>query len=113
MAKKQYNNGIGRLADVEPEMTGEPVVTYEREPIPEIPTEAIPEITTEEKAEAIPEFVACPADTVALRVYITLCGHKWDQMAGFVSHARRQNLAAISVEAWHAEYKKFQGKPIG
>jgi hypothetical protein len=73
-------------------------------------------VTEEVTAEIKPVEVAPvlePANVVALRVYITLCGQKWDQMAGFVSHARRLALGPMTVEAWRAEYQKFQSKPVG
>ena len=79
----------------------------------------VPEVKEEPKfASVFPEFaelekVTHPADYVALRVYVTLSGHKWDQMAGFVSHARHNNLGPLTIEAWNNEYKKFQSKPIG
>lgn len=80
---------------------------------PDEPETALTIPESPKKIEAIPEPAPHPADLIALRVYATLAGPKWDQMAGFVSHARRQHLGPMTVEAWQAEYKKFQDKPIG
>lgn len=70
-------------------------------------TEVAPtEKSLETPAEAAPNYIP-------LRVFATLAGPKWDQMAGFVSHARRLKLGPMTIEAWHVEFKKFQEKPIG
>lgn len=74
---------------------------------PDKSTEETPiEKAAEAPAEAVPDYIP-------LRVFATLAGPKWDQMAGFVSHARRQKLGPMTIAAWHIEFKKFQGKPIG
>ena len=50
---------------------------------------------------------------LALRVFATIAGPKWDQMAGFVAYARRLKLGPLTMEDWQAEFKKFQEKPVG
>lgn len=91
---------------VDDEQNTDPDISAELETSPTIPE-------SHEKIESISESAPHPADLIALRVYATLAGPKWDQMAGFVSFARRQHLGPMTVEAWQAEYKKFQDKPIG
>jgi len=76
-----------------------------------IAVEPVTETSESKSVEVTP--IPHPADVVALRVYITLAGPKWDQMAGFVSYARRLALGPMTVEAWQAEYQKFQSKPVG
>jgi hypothetical protein len=73
----------------------------------EIPAAAVAPTT-------IPAVTVAPIkEYVALRVFATIAGPKWDQMAGFVSYARRQKLGPLTMEDWRAEFKKFQGKPTG
>ena len=67
-------------------------------------------------APAVPETIEPPKapikEYLALRVFVTIAGPKWDQMAGFVSHARSKNLGLLTMEDWQAEFKKFQEKPV-
>ena len=49
---------------------------------------------------------------ISLRVYATVSGIRWDQMAGFLSHAKARNLGARSLKAWHQEYAQFMSKPV-
>jgi hypothetical protein len=66
------------------------------------------------KLEPAKSLEATPIkEYLALRVFATLAGPKWDQMAGFVSHARRMKLGPLTMEDWQAEFKKFQEKPVG
>jgi len=53
-----------------------------------------------------------PADLINLRVYATLSGRKWDQMAGFVSYANRNKLGPMTVQNWNLVYEVFQGTPV-
>ena len=91
-------------------------------PVENLSTVTAPEeVKIEEKAieevAAIEEtkFVAKQPITqnVPLRVFATVAGPKWDQLAGFVSHARRSNLGPMPLNQWHDELKKFMEKPIG
>ena len=60
------------------------------------------------------ETAASPLkEYLALRVFATIAGPKWDQMAGFCSHARSQKLGPLTMEDWQAEFEKFQRKPVG
>ena len=60
------------------------------------------------------EVVATPIkEYLALRVFATIAGPKWDQMAGFVSHARSRKLGPLTMEDWQSEFEKFQRKPVG
>lgn len=66
------------------------------------------------KLEAPKSLEAAPIkEYLALRVFATIAGPKWDQMAGFVSHAKRNKLGPLTMEDWQAEFKKFQEKPVG
>ena len=85
---------------------GEPL---ESEPIEEMKPE---EIKVEE-VEQTKLSAEDALDTVTLRVFVTLCGHKWDQMAGFVNYAQRTKLGPMSVSNWHDAYKEFQIRPVG
>jgi hypothetical protein len=53
-----------------------------------------------------------PLDTIPLRVYLTIAGPKWDQMAGFGSYAFRNNLDNLTRDQWQFEYQKFMNKPV-
>jgi hypothetical protein len=65
-------------------------------------------------APKIPEMAAQPVkEYLALRVFATIAGPKWDQMAGFVSHAHRMKLGPLTMADWQSEFKKFQEKPVG
>jgi len=81
------------------------------EPVTETVPEAMPVVNVSETAIVDPE--THPADIVSLRVFATLAGIRWDQLAGFVSHATRTQMGPMTVAAWHAAYQTFQGKPIG
>ena len=67
-----------------------------------------------EKANPIIEAkeLVHPADLISLRVYATLSGRKWDQMAGFVSYANRNKLEPMTVQSWNSVYEVFQGTPV-
>lgn len=49
---------------------------------------------------------------VALRVFIQIHGAKADQLAGFHSYAKRNNLGPMTVEEWRVTYSDFMGKPV-
>lgn len=76
----------------------------------ELPPVAAPGI----KSESPKSLESAPIkEYLALRVFATIAGPKWDQMAGFVSHARRLKLGPLTMEDWQSEFKKFQEKPVG
>lgn len=73
-----------------------------------------PVIAPVAKLESPKSLEAAPIkEYLALRVFATIAGPKWDQMAGFVSHAKRNKLGPLTMEDWQAEFKKFQEKPVG
>ena len=94
-------------------------------------TDADPSVDSPEEIESLEIPLADPIEVVAeapksleapiapvkeylaLRVFATIAGPKWDQMAGFCSHARSQKLGPLTMEDWQAEFKKFQAKPVG
>ena len=69
------------------------------------------------KLDVTPKSLEAPPtpikEYIALRVFATIAGPKWDQMAGFVAHARIRKLGPLTMEDWQAEFKKFQEKPVG
>ena len=92
-------------------------------------TDADPSVDSPEEGESLEIPLADPIEVVAvapksletapikeylaLRVFATIAGPKWDQMAGFCSHARSQKLGPLTMEDWQAEFQKFQRKPVG
>jgi len=54
-----------------------------------------------------------PSALMTLRVFATIAGPKWDQMAGFVSWAQQRKMGAMSMAQWKHEYAKFQTRPVG
>jgi len=69
---------------------------------------------SDESPKSLETVVVAPIkEYLALRVFATIAGPKWDQMAGFVSHARSKKLGPLTMEDWQAEFKKFQEKPVG
>lgn len=56
-----------------------------------------------------PEEPAKPL--ISLAVFLTICGIKPDQSAGFKYHATKNNLGPMPVSAWREEYSKFLKKP--
>jgi hypothetical protein len=49
---------------------------------------------------------------VPLRVFLTVCGMKWDQIAGFKYYAEKNKLGPFTVEHWRIEFENFWNKPI-
>jgi len=70
-------------------------------------------VTVPETTPVDPPLLPIPAEpSIPIRVYATVCGRKWDQMAGFVAHARRQKLTRLTMTEWRQEYEKFLNKPV-
>ncbi len=66
------------------------------------------------KEESKPPKAAKPKATpggVRLEVFLQLAGRKPDQLAGFKSHARRQNLKPMPMVSWAKELADFDRKP--
>jgi hypothetical protein len=59
----------------------------------------------EEKPEADP-------NAVHLRVFAQVGGLKWDQLAGFKHHAKRNKLGPMTVQKWREAFAEFMGKPV-
>lgn len=74
---------------------------------PAEPTEEAPEA----EAPAAPPAPVLPK--VPLEVFATAGGARWDQLAGFVSHAKRNKLGPMSIKDWRAALVEFQNKPVG
>lgn len=103
MSQKNRTSGNTSIEDIASEDTEALEIPAAKD------TATAPVAPTLEKAVAsspVPEYIA-------LRVFATIAGPKWDQMAGFVSHARRMKLGPLTMEAWQTEFKKFQEKPVG
>lgn len=49
---------------------------------------------------------------VPLRVFSRISGYKWDQMAGFESHAKRLKMGPMTVPEWHEALKEFMQRPV-
>ncbi len=49
---------------------------------------------------------------IPLKVFVKIAGPKWDQMAGFISHAKTKNFKPRTVPAWRAAYQAFLQKPV-
>ena len=88
----------------------DPMVTEDMESLENTPVDPIePAI---EAPKSLTPVIAPIKEYLALRVFATIAGPKWDQMAGFCSHARSQKLGPLTMEDWQAEFKKFQEKPV-
>lgn len=66
-----------------------------------------------EQAPEPPKPAAPALPKVALAVYLQTCGKKWDKMAGFKYHARREGLQSLTLPEWKAAYDEFMKKPVG
>lgn len=95
MSKKRDRGIFGEvLGPVETPMQFEPITSPEPVKIPE-------PVKTD------------PSALMALRVFGTIAGPKWDQMAGFVSWATRLKLGPMTMQQWQTEYEKFKTRPVG
>ena len=73
----------------------------------------VEQIETPTVETEVPELKKEIPQWIKLQVFATIAGPKWDQMAGFVSHARRQKLEALTMPEWQKEFDNFMKKPIG
>jgi hypothetical protein len=70
---------------------------------------ALPTDPTEDQPAAAPPLK--PA--VPMDVYVTICGVKADQMAGFVNWAKRTKKGPkLTVEEWRAVHQEFKDRPV-
>lgn len=95
--------------------TPEPVQSKPvREPVPPpAPKEEVPE-SVPDKVEAPPPAVVDDGKPkVPFKVFAVSCGIKWDQMAGFKSHAKRMKLGPLSILEWREALADFQKRPVG
>jgi len=67
-----------------------------------------PLTTTSESTKPAAEPVAL----LSLRVFVTVAGPKWDQMAGFVNFATRAKLGPCSMAQWREHYERFQKRAV-
>lgn len=72
--------------------------------VPSVPPSA-------EVAPALPKPVE-PSDLMPLRVYATIAGPKWDQMAGFVSFALRNKLGPCTMQQWREHFERFKNRTV-
>lgn len=111
MSKKRDREASGENLDpvAEPVLSDDAPAAVEPSPTPiEAKLEPKPEVTPK-----VEEKPADPSDLMPLRVYATIAGPKWDQMAGFVNWARRSNLGPLSMQGWTNEFEKFKNRPVG
>jgi len=85
--------------------------------------ELVPEVVTipkeEPKKAPVPKPMkkeqavkAPPPQSVDLRVYLSACGKKPDQTAGFLHWATKQKLKATSIKEWDVRFNKFMARPV-
>lgn len=80
------------------------------EPVEADETIASSEEAPAEKAPAAPKADALPA--IPLKVFAKIAGPKWDQMAGFLHHAKINKIGPRTVPAWRSTYQAFLQKPV-
>ena len=49
---------------------------------------------------------------VPLKVFCALSGKKWDQIAGFKSHATKEALKPMTMPEWKVKYQEFMDTPV-
>lgn len=65
------------------------------------------------KLETTAPVPAPPQNLVPLRVFARVSGVKWDQMAGFLAHAKSRKLGpSLPIVEWRLEYQNFLRKPV-
>lgn len=94
------NDGVAMEPITEPEV--EPVP----EPLPEKPAKPSPQLQAE---SPLPLEVLKPA--VALTVYLTTCGQKKDQIAGFRYWAQKHRPEKRSIPEWKQLHTWFNAQP--
>ena len=91
--------------------------SYEPDPPPAelemAPADAVPESSPETK----PDEAKAPAPArvlsrVALEVYCSASGLKWDQVAGFKAWAKRQKFGRLTMPEWKAKHDEFAARPV-
>jgi hypothetical protein len=110
MSKRRDREPYDAVGEVsEPEAVD--VETVEA-PMPVPPIEPNAVASGEYPGPAPQVVVKEPSAAMALRVFATLAGPKWDQMAGFVSYAGRHKLGPMSMEEWQAAFVQFQNRAV-
>lgn len=99
--RETYSENLDSPKEVEtpPEMASEPLLT--------------PEVSEPIAAVASPTPTEDPSSAMTLRVYATIAGPRWDQMAGFVAWATQRKLGPLTMSQWNAEHEKFKNRPVG
>jgi len=59
-----------------------------------------------------PNLPEPPKALLQLRVFAAMAGVRWDQVAGFVSYAKRNKLGPLTMEDWQAEFQKYNNRPV-
>ena len=77
---------------------------------------AIETTTTEEKKKEQTAYSEEPRKftnepVVTLKIFSTVCGIKWDQLAGFKNYALREKLGPLSITDWKKELAAFRNRP--
>ena len=102
MSKKRWD-----MPDETPEVTPDPL------PLSEEPTPPAPGKKEVAPPPAAPVGPVEPSALMTLRVFATLAGPKWDQMAGFVSWAQVKKLQPMTMGQWRVEFESFKSRPVG
>jgi len=94
---------FGMTADIEPDTPKTDKIVYGVSTA-ESSTASLPAMPiSEPAAPALPR--------IALRVFMKIAGPKWDQMAGFKSHAKSKNMGPLTVAEWRAELDRYKNLP--
>jgi len=76
--------------------------------------EATPLVLTAPKMEKpAPKKLYPNPNAVSLRVFLTACGIKLDQMAGYQNYAIRHKLGPMTIKEWRVSYAEFLNRPMG
>lgn len=80
----------------------------------EMKTEDKPKnIISKNKAKkANPSIIEGDSGLVSLEVFISSCGLKFDQTAGFKHFAKQSKLHRMSVKDWHSKLQQFLTKEV-
>jgi hypothetical protein len=97
-----------RKKTVEPEATEPDAWETPSDPAKEEPPAPAPE----PQVDAVPQVSPPDRPLVPLRVFASVVGVRWDQMAGFVAYAKKQKLGPLTIEDWRVALTQFNAKPV-
>lgn len=81
---------------------------------PEILEPEAPADSVGEPAAASPSPEAAkpmPRSTVSYEVWARLSGRRFDQLAGFRNHVKREKIGPLTVLGWREAFQKFMSTP--